>query len=202
MQNRWNVEVASQMRFWCVPGRFRRESCIHFGYHLAPIFGQKSKKLKKKWIRPSGTVPERPKSAKKRFLRGSENVLFFECFFHWQWLTFGNHFQWKNHPKIHADFELEQVMIFDESMKTSCVPCGYFGLSGLWSYHKKRMVSSKRRFLSFIRTSGPPGLLGTDQSSLWGCPQPSRIAIPIGIAISNPIPNPNPIKNRCVDRLL
>ena len=55
-----------------------------------------------------------PRTQKKRFLRGSENVLFFGWFFHWKWPTFGGHFQWKNHPKIHADFEPEKVMIFDE----------------------------------------------------------------------------------------
>ena len=71
------------------------------------------KNVNKKSIRSSGTVPERSKNAKKK-MRGSENRLFFGWFFHWKWQIFGGHFQWQNHPKIHADFEPEKVKLFDE----------------------------------------------------------------------------------------
>ena len=116
MGNRWKVEVASQMRFWCVPGAKMQKICHLLGPLFATIFGQKSKKTwKTNQYGHRALSRSAPRTQKKRFLRGSENVLFFGWFFHWKWPTFGGHFQWKNHPKIHADFEPEKVKIFDEN---------------------------------------------------------------------------------------
>ena len=65
MGNRWKVEVASQMRFWCVPGaqthKTRHSNCTPLDDHFRP----KMQKNGKKWIRSSGTVPERSRNAKK-----------------------------------------------------------------------------------------------------------------------------------------
>ena len=119
MQNLWKVEVASQMRFWSVSGCLRRKRTGSFWTPLATIFGQKSKKREKKWIRSSGTVPERSRNAKKTIFERLGKRLVFGMVFSVKMAYFLRPFSMKNHSKIHADFESEKVMIFHEkSMQT------------------------------------------------------------------------------------
>ena len=94
-------------------------------------------------------------------------------------------------------------MILYEHMKTFHGPCGHSGCGSLWFYPTKCMVSSRRVLLSYIRTSCPQVLLGTDLSRLWRCP---RMSPAIQNRNSNPschakpTPNPNSIPNRIIDQ--
>ena len=114
MKNRGCVADAILERFRYVKGWFPGQTWIPFAVPFGNHFRWKIKKTKKKQYGHRALSRSAPRTPKKRFLRGSENVLFFGWFFHWKWPTFGDHFQWKTHLKIHADFEPEKVMILDE----------------------------------------------------------------------------------------
>ena len=96
---------------WVVPG-LKVESVLDTIWQ--PFSAKNRKKTKRNQYGHRALSRSAPRTPKKRFLRGSENVLFFGWFFHWKWLTFGGHVQWKNHSKIHADFDPEKGMIFDD----------------------------------------------------------------------------------------
>ena len=65
-------------RFWMALGC---QTSYEKGSPFRAVFGQKSKKTKKKWIRPSGTVPERSRIAKKTiFERLGQRLVFWMVF--------------------------------------------------------------------------------------------------------------------------
>ena len=82
MKSRGCVADAILERFGSVSGGARRKRTGSFWTPVATIFGQKSKKRKKNQYGHRALSRSAPRTQKKRFLRGAENVLFFGWFFH------------------------------------------------------------------------------------------------------------------------
>ena len=96
MGNRWKVEVASQMRFWCVPGAKTHKTHHSIWIPLDDHFRPKIQKNEKKNEYGHRALSRSaPRTQKKRFLRGSENVLFFWMFFSLKMAYFWRQFSMK-----------------------------------------------------------------------------------------------------------